>query len=118
MLKFTIWNVYFERPSFMNAHYQEIVDEIFGSQYKHRTLRTIFDPNSSEWNDTTIEKKLKILKKILESKKINLEKVDNRLQKFLHKGTFQQRKRDKLSGGWATYITSKRFINLCELLMI
>ena len=47
-------------------HYQEIVDEIFGSLYKHRTLRTLFDPNSSEWNETTIEKKLEILKKILE----------------------------------------------------
>ena len=85
MLKFTIWNVYFERPSFMNAHYQEIVDEIFGSQYKHRTLRTIFDPNSSEWNDTTIEKKLKILKKILESKKINLEKLINAYKNFYTK---------------------------------
>ena len=46
----------------MKKHYQEIVDEIFGSLYRHRTLRTLFDPNSSEWSDTTIEKKLEILK--------------------------------------------------------
>jgi hypothetical protein len=59
----------------MEKHYQDIVDEIFGSFYRHRTLRTLFDPDSSEWNDTTIEKKLKILKKILESKKISLDKI-------------------------------------------
>jgi hypothetical protein len=59
----------------MQKHYQEIIDEIFGSLYKHRTLRTLFDPNSSEWNDTTIEKKVEILKTILESKKINLDKL-------------------------------------------
>ena len=51
----------------MGKHYQEIVDEIFGSYYQHRTLRTLFDPYSHEWNDTTIEKKLIILKKILDS---------------------------------------------------
>lgn len=56
-------------------HYQEIVDEIFGSLYKHRTLRTLFDPDSSEWNETTIEKKLEILKRILESDKITFEQL-------------------------------------------
>ena len=56
----------------MKKHYQERVDEIFGSLYRHRTLRTLFDPNSSEWSDTTIEKKLEILKIILDSKKIDL----------------------------------------------
>ena len=57
----------------MDKHYQEVVDEIFGSLYRHRTLRTLFDPSSSEWNDTTIEKKIEILKKILGSKKISLD---------------------------------------------
>ncbi len=57
----------------MNKHYQEIVDEIFGPIYKHRTLRTLFDPYSSEWDNTTIEQKLKILKTILDSKKISFE---------------------------------------------
>jgi len=55
--------------------YQEIVDEVFGSFYQHRTLRTLFDPYSSEWNETTIEKKLEILKKILASDKITLEQL-------------------------------------------
>lgn len=49
----------------MKEHYQDIVDEVFGSMYKHRTLRTLFDPNSSEWDETTVEKKLEILKKII-----------------------------------------------------
>ncbi len=59
----------------MEKHYQDIIDEIFGSSNEHRTLRTLFDPNSSEWNDTTIEKKLEILNKILDSKKISLGKL-------------------------------------------
>lgn len=63
-------------------HYQEIVDEIFGNLYKHRTLRTLFDPNSSEWNETTIEKKLEILKKILESNKITLEQLISGYKNF------------------------------------
>jgi hypothetical protein len=65
----------------MDKHYQEIVDEIFGSLYKHRTLRTLFDPSSSEWNDTTIEKKIEILKKIFESKKVSL---DNLITGYKH----------------------------------
>ena len=63
-------------------HYQEIVDEIFGNLYKHRTLRTLFDPNSSEWNETTIEKKLEILKKILESNKITFEQLISAYKNF------------------------------------
>ena len=39
----------------MDKHYQEIVDEVFGSYYPHRTLRTLFDLHSSEWNETTVE---------------------------------------------------------------
>lgn len=50
-------------------HYQEKLDEIFkkGNLWKHRTLRTIFDPFSSEWNETSIEEKLGILKTIQEN---------------------------------------------------
>lgn len=59
----------------MTKHYQDIVDEVFGSLYRHRTLRTLFDPSSSEWNDTTIDKKLEILKKLLDSGKISLEEI-------------------------------------------
>ena len=59
----------------MKKHYQEVVDEIFGSLYKHRTLRTLFDPNSSEWNETTIEKKIEILNTILKSDKITFQQL-------------------------------------------
>ncbi len=49
-------------------NYSEKIDKIFGaSNYQHRTLRTIFDPYSSEWNDTTMEQKVEILKKIINS---------------------------------------------------
>lgn len=58
----------------MSKHYQEIVDEIFGfSNYKHRTLRTLIDPYSTEWSQTTISEKLTILKKILDSGEISFE---------------------------------------------
>ena len=50
-------------------HYQQKVDKIFGkgSLWKHRTLRTLFDPYSSEYTATTMDKKIEILKTILEN---------------------------------------------------
>lgn len=50
-------------------HYQQKIDKIFGkgSLWKHRTLRTLFDPFSSEYNQTTMDKKLEILKTIREN---------------------------------------------------
>lgn len=47
-------------------HDQEKIDKIFGkgSLWKHRTLRTLFDPNSSEYNQTSMDKKLEILQTI------------------------------------------------------
>ncbi len=59
----------------MKKDYQEIVDEIFGEFYQHRTLRTLFDPGSEEWKQTTIDKKMEILKKILSLKKITLPEI-------------------------------------------
>ena len=59
----------------MKEHYQDIVDSVFGSTYKHRTLRTLFDPGSSEWDETTIERKLQILKMLLDSDKITLNEI-------------------------------------------
>lgn len=56
----------------MLSNYQEQIDEIFGSMYKHRTLRTLFDPGSSEYELTSMEEKIEILKKILKSNKIDL----------------------------------------------
>lgn len=51
----------------MEQHYQDKIDSIFGNYWKHRTLRTCFDPASSEWQDTSIEKKIEILRKLVES---------------------------------------------------
>lgn len=50
-------------------HYQQKIDKIFanGSLWKHRTLRTLFDPFSSEYNLTTMDKKLEILQTIQKS---------------------------------------------------
>ena len=49
--------------------YQQKIDKIFGkgSLWKHRTLRTLFDPFSSEYNQTTMDKKLEIMKTIKEN---------------------------------------------------
>lgn len=53
----------------MNQHldYEFRIDKIFGIElYKHRTLRTLFDPYSTEWGKTTMDEKLKILKRIVD----------------------------------------------------
>ncbi len=64
-------------------HYQQKIDKIFGkgSLWKHRTLRTLFDPNSSEYNQTTMEKKLEILQKIKENN-IDLPELLNDYKEF------------------------------------
>ena len=49
----------------MNYCYR--VDKLFRPMYAHRTLRTIFDPDASEWDNTSIEKKVEILEVILQS---------------------------------------------------
>ena len=50
-------------------NYQQKLDKIFGkgSLWKHRTLRTLFDPYSSEYNQTIMERKLEILNTIKEN---------------------------------------------------
>lgn len=64
-------------------HYQQKIDKIFGkgSLWKHRTLRTLFDPFSSEYNQTTMDKKLEILKTIKENG-IELNELLNDYKKF------------------------------------
>jgi len=59
----------------MENDYQSLMDELFGSDYKHKTLRAVFDPYSNEWTETNIDEKKSILKKILESKKITLNEL-------------------------------------------
>ncbi len=51
----------------MKKHYQEKIDKIFGKDWNHRTLRTCFDPGASEWQHTTYEQKIEILRKLVDS---------------------------------------------------
>lgn len=52
-----------------NDSYEKRMDKIFsgGAVWKHRTLRTIFDPFSSEWDNTDYVTKIEILNKIITS---------------------------------------------------
>lgn len=50
-------------------HYQEKVDDIFKGMHKHRTLRTLFDCLSHEWESTDFEQKEKLLLKLYNSDK-------------------------------------------------
>jgi hypothetical protein len=50
-----------------NKHYQEHLDKLFYHLYKHRTLRTLFDNQSSEWDNTIMEKKEEIFDKLMSS---------------------------------------------------
>lgn len=49
--------------------YEDDMDKLFskGSFWKHRTLRTVFDPYSSEWDSTNYAQKIEILEKIINS---------------------------------------------------
>ena len=49
--------------------------------WKHRTLRTLFDPYSSEYNETTMYRKLEILKTIRENE-IDLNELLNDYKEF------------------------------------
>ena len=64
-------------------HYQQKLDKIFGkgSLWKHRTLRTLFDRNSSEYNQTRMDKKLEILNTIRENK-IDLNELLDEYKEF------------------------------------
>ena len=49
-----------------NYDYSERVDKALGHSYsKHRTLRSCLDPGSHEWSETTIEKRVEVLKKVV-----------------------------------------------------
>lgn len=61
----------------MEKDYQLVIDKLFGNNYNHRTLRTVFDPYSTEWFDTKIDEKIAILKSILNSKEITLNELIN-----------------------------------------
>lgn len=50
-------------------HYQEKTDEIFKHLHQYRTLRTLFDCLSYEWESTTFEQKEKLLLQLFNSDK-------------------------------------------------
>ena len=66
-------------------HYQEKIDKIFGkgSLWKHRTLRTLFDPFSSEYEQTTMDRKVEILQTIIDNK-ISLTTLIQEYKDFYH----------------------------------
>jgi hypothetical protein len=49
--------------------YEIRLDSIFGkgSFWVHRTMRTVFDPYSSEWHSTNLDRKIEILNTIIEN---------------------------------------------------
>ena len=66
-------------------HYQQKIDKIFGkgSLWKHRTLRTLFDPFSSEYEQTTMDKKIETLQTIVDNK-ISLTGLIQAYKDFYH----------------------------------
>lgn len=45
--------------------YCKIVDKALGYEMsQHRTLRTCLDPGSSEWEETTMDEKVEIIRKV------------------------------------------------------
>ena len=50
-------------------NYEAILDKIFaeGDLWQHRTFRTVLDPFSNEYGETTFEKKIEILEKVVKS---------------------------------------------------
>lgn len=66
-----------------SMHYQQKIDKIFGkgSLWKHRTLRTLFDPYSGEYNQTSMDKKIEILNTIRENK-IDLNELLDEYKEF------------------------------------
>lgn len=74
--------------------YKARMDKIFtqGHLWNHRTLRTVFDPGSSEWDRTTMEQKIVILKKIVESG----EKLDRLI--FNYKNRYREQDRNDIAG--------------------
>ena len=50
-------------------NYEVRMDSLFGngSMWRHRTLRTLFDPYSQEWKSTDLGQKIQMLKSITSS---------------------------------------------------
>lgn len=73
--------------------YESRMDKIFANQstWKHRTLRTIFDPFSHEWTQTTPEEKVEII--------TTLELKGESLFKLIHdyKKRYKENQREDIS---------------------
>ena len=67
-------------------NYQQKLDDIFGNGklWKHRTMRTVFDPYSAEYNQTSIKKKLEIVK-IITSNNIEITDLIREYKTFYRK---------------------------------
>ncbi len=71
-------------------YYEARLDKIFGkgSIWTHRTFRTIFDPFSSEWNQTDFNKKIEILTKVVQAG----EDLENLISDYKERYNEQNRK--------------------------
>lgn len=58
-------------------HVHQKLDQIFtkGHLWKHRTMRTFFDMNSSEWKHTTLDEKLDYIYTAIDSGSLSLEEM-------------------------------------------
>jgi hypothetical protein len=76
---------------YKHEDYEARMDMIFanGHLWKHRTLRTVFDPPSSEWGNTTMHQKAAILKKIVENGENLYSLIDDYKDRYL-----EQNRRD------------------------
>lgn len=56
-------------------NYQQYIDKLCngGRLWRHRTLRTVLDEGSSEWNATTVLQKIEILTKIFEAEENDID---------------------------------------------
>lgn len=92
--------------------YEARMDKIFvqGHLWNHRTLRTVFDPFSSEWDETTMEEKIKILKKIVKSGE-DLEELI-----FDYKERYIEQNRSDIARrvGEATFILLNYNLKMCQ----
>ncbi len=61
-------------------HLHDRMDKLFaeGALWNHRTLRTIFDPYGEEWRETNMNRKIEILKNIID----NGESLDKVFEEF------------------------------------
>ena len=81
--------------------YEDRLDKIFakGSMWEYRTFRTIFDPLSSEWDKTSFDKKIEILKKVVEAG----EDLEFLISEY--KECYNQKKRTDISNSVESAIT-------------